>query len=87
MIYEAELYTVHCTYDEVIMRDDITMHYVLYTVLYTVTNIYIYIYVYKSDLLCHVVKHKIMEKLINKCICFCENFPNLHILDKLDYRE
>ena len=29
-----------------------------------------------------------MEKLINKCICFFyENFPNHHILDKLDSHE
>ena len=46
-----------------------------------------YIYTYKSDLLFHVVKHEIMKKLINKCICFCENFPNHHILDKLDSHE
>ena len=41
----------------------------------------------KSDLLFHVVKHEIMEKLINKWICFCEDFPNHHILDKLDSHE
>ena len=45
------------------------------------------IYINKSDLLCHVVKHDIMEKLINNCIYFCENFPNHHIIDKLDSHE
>ena len=56
---------------------------------YGFTHIYIYIYIYinKSDLLFHVVKHDIMEKLINKYICFFENFPNHHILDKLDSHE
>ena len=44
-------------------------------------------YLYKSDLLLYVVKHDIMEKLINKCICVFENFPNHHILDKLDSHE
>ena len=38
------------------------------------------IYIYKSYLVCHVVKHEIIDKLINKYMCFCENFPNHHIL-------
>ena len=34
-----------------------------------------------------MLKHEIMENLINKYICFYENFPDYHILDKLDSHE